>query len=222
MAVPHHHLNEIMIEGLTVTAASSPVESALGDSPASGSSRVGGHSANTKSRGANPESAVPHSGSPFKLPAARAAKADPALTAADELHFAAMAASLEQTRMQLSDRLDAARKEPARMGQEAVERDIEVRRLASRLRALQRFGLDACLGRIEPADGSGPLYIGRFGLTGTAGGSLLTDWRAPAAEPFFGASHANPMGLAGRRRYRWSQGFITDYWDERFTLGGGP
>ena len=41
----------------------------------------------------------------------------------------------------------------------------------------------------------------------------------PAAEPFFGATHANPMGLASRRRYRWTRGRITDYWDEVFTAG---
>ena len=46
------------------------------------------------------------------------------------------------------------------------------------------------------------------------------DWRSPAAEPFFGATHANPMGLVSRRRYRWSRGRISDYWDEVFTAEG--
>ncbi|HET8987890.1 MAG TPA: RNA polymerase recycling motor ATPase HelR, partial [Humibacillus sp.] len=45
----------------------------------------------------------------------------------------------------------------------------------------------------------------------------LVDWRSPAAEPFFGATHANPMGLASRRRYRWTRGRVTDYWDEVFV-----
>jgi DNA helicase IV len=49
------------------------------------------------------------------------------------------------------------------------------------------------------------------------GRRLLIDWRSPAAEPFFGATHANPMGLASRRRYRWARGRISDYWDEVFT-----
>ncbi|MEV1205919.1 RNA polymerase recycling motor ATPase HelR, partial [Microbispora rosea] len=44
--------------------------------------------------------------------------------------------------------------------------------------------------------------------------------RSPAAEPFFGATHANPMGLASRRRYRWTRGRISDYWDEVFTPDG--
>ena len=28
------------------------------------------------------------------------------------------------------------------------------------------------------------------------------------------------MGLASRRRYRWTNGRITDYWDEVFTADG--
>ena len=64
------------------------------------------------------------------------------------------------------------------------------------------------------------MYIGRLGLTDRAGRRLLLDWRSPAAEPFFGATHANPMGLASRRRYRWTRGRISDYWDEVFTAEG--
>ena len=64
------------------------------------------------------------------------------------------------------------------------------------------------------------MYIGRLGLTDGAGDRLLIDWRSPAAEPFFGATHANPMGLVSRRRYRWTRGRITDYWDEVFTADG--
>jgi hypothetical protein len=63
-------------------------------------------------------------------------------------------------------------------------------------------------------------YVGRLGLTDSAGQRLLLDWRSPAAEPFFGATHGDPMGLASRRRYRWSRGRITDYWDEVFTADG--
>ena len=64
------------------------------------------------------------------------------------------------------------------------------------------------------------MYIGRLGLRDSAGRQLLIDWRSPAAEPFFGATHANPMGLASRRRYRWTRGRISDYWDEVFTPDG--
>ncbi|HWJ84970.1 MAG TPA: RNA polymerase recycling motor ATPase HelR, partial [Cellulomonas sp.] len=156
--------------------------------------------------------------SAFDLPERLAAKADPALIAADEEHFAALAASLERSIAEVSDRLDATRKEPGRSGQQALERDQEIRRLSSRLRTLCRFGLDLCLGRM--VDGGEPVYVGRLGLTDADGRRLLLDWRSPAAEPFFGATHADPMGLVSRRRYRWTGGRVSDYWDEVFTADG--
>ncbi|MDZ5447131.1 RNA polymerase recycling motor ATPase HelR [Micromonospora sp. 4G57] len=156
----------------------------------------------------------------FGLPDPLSPKADPTLIARDEQHFAALAESLEQLFADLSDRLDAARKAPGGKGRQAVDRDMEIRRLTARLRALRRFGLDLCIGRMVSADNPEPVYVGRRGLTDSAGRRLLLDWRSPAAEPFFGATHANPMGLASRRRYRWTRGRITDYWDEVFTADG--
>ena len=158
--------------------------------------------------------------SAFDLPGNLAAKADPALIAGDQQHFAAIAETLEQSIADLTARLDAERKSPGGIGQEALDRDMQIHRLTSRLRALRRFGLDLCLGRIVRADNPEPVYIGRLGLTDRAGRRLLIDWRSPAAEPFFGATHANPMGLASRRRYRWTRGRISDYWDEVFTPDG--
>ncbi|MFF4378540.1 RNA polymerase recycling motor ATPase HelR [Kitasatospora sp. NPDC001547] len=155
--------------------------------------------------------------SAFDLPARLAAKADPALIGADERHFAAVAESLEQSIAELSDRLDALRRAPGGLGREAMDRDIEVHKLTGRLRALRRFGLDLCLGRVVLAGDAEPVYIGRLGLTDSEGRRLLVDWRSPAAEPFFAATHADPMGLVSRRRYRWNGGRIGDYWDEVFT-----
>lgn len=97
-----------------------------------------------------------------------------------------------------------------------MDRDLEIHRLSGRLGVLRRFGLDLCLGRIVPADGGEPLWIGRLGLSDDTGDPLLVDWRTPAAEPFFAATSAHPLGLASRRRYRWSGGRIVDYWDEAF------
>jgi hypothetical protein len=168
----------------------------------------------------------------FAIPDHLAAKADPDLIGPDERHFAAMAESLQRTIADLSARLDAARRETGESGhagreeaaREAMDRDLEVHRLTSRLRTLRRFSLDLCLGKMVPDDGSDPVYVGRLGLSDGDGGRLLVDWRSPAAEPFFGATHANPMGLASRRRYRWTQadgrGLVTDYWDEVFTPDG--
>jgi hypothetical protein len=158
--------------------------------------------------------------SAFDLPDRLAAKADPALIAGDERHFAAIAESLGESVTDLAGRIEAELKAPGGIGQAAMDRDVEIHRMAARLRTLSRFGLDLCLGRIVSTDSPGPTYIGRLGLTDHAGRRLLVDWRSPAAEPFFGATHANPMGLASRRRYRWTRGRISDYWDEVFTPDG--
>ena len=176
----------------------------------------------------------------FDLPERLAAKSDPALVGGDEQHFAAIAATLAHSIAGLDERLDELRRRPGGHGQAGVERDLEIHRVSARLRVLRRFGVDACLGRMVPADGSEPVYIGRFGLTvptpppsaagaslgasgrvgPAAGRRLLVDWRTPAAEPFFAATHAHPSGLVSRRRYRWTGGRVTDYWDEVFTAEG--
>ncbi|WP_433571042.1 RNA polymerase recycling motor ATPase HelR [Streptomyces sp. CA-251247] len=158
--------------------------------------------------------------SAFDLPDRLSSKNDPALISDDEQHFAAIARCLDESIAELSDRLDAERRTPGGIGRQAMDRDIEVHRLTARLRALRRFGLDLCLGHMVTEDGDEPLYVGRLGLTDSEGRRLLLDWRSPAAEPFFGATHANPMGLASRRRYRWTRGRISDYWDEVFTPDG--
>ncbi|WP_328376442.1 AAA family ATPase [Streptomyces sp. NBC_00440] len=156
----------------------------------------------------------------FDLPDRLSPKADPALISGDEQHFAAISECLDQSIAELSARLDAERRAPGGIGRQAMDRDMEIHRLTARLRTLRRFGLDLCLGHMVGADSADPVYVGRLGLKDSAGRRLLLDWRSPAAEPFFGATHANPMGLASRRRYRWTDGLISDYWDEVFTSDG--
>lgn len=155
----------------------------------------------------------------FTLPHDLAAKADPALIGADDEHFAAIAAHLNRTIADLSERLAAERRAPGGGGQEAMDRDLQIHRLTARLTLLRRFSLKVCLGRMV-TENAETVHVGRIGLSDGDGNPLLIDWRSPAAEPFFGATHAQPMGLVSRRRYRWSESRITDYWDEAFTTEG--
>lgn len=156
----------------------------------------------------------------FALPAERAAKAHPARIEADDRHFARIAATLDRERADARARLDELRRQPASHGQAALERDLEIRRLAGRLRLLERYDIDVCLGRMVIEGADEPVYVGRIGLSDHAGARLLVDWRAPAAGPFFAATRAEPMGLASRRRYRWTGRRVSDYWDEVFSAGG--
>src|SRR3954453_497152 len=121
--------------------------------------------------------------SAFDLPDQLARKADRALIAQDEVHFAAIAESLEQAMSELSDRLGAQRRSPGGAGQAAMDRDMEIHRLTARLRVLRRYGLDLCLGHMVRSGDPQPVYVGRLGLTDSAGRRLLIDWRSPAGEP---------------------------------------
>ncbi len=147
-------------------------------------------------------------------------KADAALIAEDERHFAAIVTALQTSVADLSARLDAARRAPGGAGQAALDRDQEVHRLTAQLTLLRRSGVDLCLGRMVSTEHERPVYIGRAGLADAGGRRLLVDWRTPVAEPFFAATHAQPMGLTSRRRYHWASGRVSDYWDEVFDLDG--
>ncbi len=157
----------------------------------------------------------------FEVQALDAGKRAARLIGPDEHAFAAIAAELRREGDELTERLDDTRRQQARWGQAAVERDVEVRRLEARARVLRRFGVDACLGRTVAAGGRERSYIGRVGVADPAGRRLLTDWRTPAAAVFFAATAAAPAGLSARRRYRWSQGRVVDYWDEVLDLDAG-
>ncbi len=152
----------------------------------------------------------------FTLPDQLSPKNDPALIADDTRHFTSITTSLRRTLTDAEERLQGLLREAGGKGRRAVDRDMEIHQLGSRIRPLRRFGLDLCLGRLVRDDGD-ILYVGRLGLTDSAGETLLVDWRTPLAAPFFAATRRDPMGLVSRRRYRWTHGRITDYWDEVFV-----
>lgn len=156
---------------------------------------------------------------PFHLPEGLHAKAAAELIDTDREHLRRIADTLHRQRTEVADRLAEVRGRDADPGDAAVDRDLEIRRLSGRLRVLERFGIDVCLGRMTPEIGD-PVYIGRIGLAAADGTRLLIDWRTPAAEPYFAATMEDPRGLVSRRRYRWADGRIGDYWDEALAPAG--
>ncbi len=152
----------------------------------------------------------------FALPRHLAAKAEASLIEHDQRQLALVAATISDQKRSLTAQLAELRRAPGRRGRAAMDRDLEIHRLSGRLGVLQRFGVDLCLGRIVRQD-SEVVYIGRVGISDCAGNPLIIDWRTPAAEPFFAATAAHPLGLVSRRRYRWRDGRIIDYWDESFA-----
>ncbi|MFY9331102.1 MAG: ATP-binding domain-containing protein [Candidatus Nanopelagicales bacterium] len=85
-----------------------------------------------------------------------------------------------------------------------TEQEAFVRLYAQRLTALNAAEERLCFGRLDLLADQ-PRYIGRIGLTDDDQSSLLTDWRAPAAEAFYQATAANP-GDVIRRRHLVTQG----------------
>lgn len=142
------------------------------------------------------------------------ARATEALIGSDARHLAAIAHALDTTLATHEARLADARATQARDGRAAVERDQAARRLASRTTQLALLRVDLCLGRFVPSDGGAPVYVGRTGLADENGTRLLVDWRTPAAAPFFAATRAEPLGVASRRRFRWTAGRLSGFWDE--------
>ena len=83
------------------------------------------------------------------------------------------------------------------------EREVAVHRWSERAAQLRAARAGLCFGRLDGREGA-PLYIGRVGLTDGDDGAATTalvDWRAPAAQPFYCATLATPMGLARRRHF---------------------
>ncbi|WP_051918879.1 HelD family protein [Prescottella defluvii] len=84
-----------------------------------------------------------------------------------------------------------------------------------------------CFGRIDGADE--PRYVGRVGILDEADDyeTLLLDWRAPLARPFYLATPAAPEGVTRRRHIRSRSRTVTSISDEYLDLaaaeanGGG-
>lgn len=79
-----------------------------------------------------------------------------------------------------------------------VEQEAFVRLFTERLAALRAAEDRLVFGSLALDTGE-MRAIGRVGLVDDAQQSMLTDWRARAAEPFYQATGAHPMGVRSRR-----------------------
>ena len=99
------------------------------------------------------------------------------------------------------------------------ERDSFAALHESRLAQLDAVDGSLCFGRLDLADGTRH-HIGRIGLTDESHDVLLVDWRAPAAEPFYRATAAEPMGVRRRRHLRTRGRDVLDVADDLFDVAG--
>ncbi|HEV7896579.1 MAG TPA: AAA family ATPase [Planosporangium sp.] len=76
---------------------------------------------------------------------------------------------------------------------------------------------------VEPAvPGGEARYIGRLGLRDEAHESLVVDWRAPAAAPFYRATPTDRMGVVRRRTLRSSGETVLDVEDDLLDPAAAP
>jgi DNA helicase IV len=119
---------------------------------------------------------------------------------AEQPVVSAMYARLDElTARATKDLARAKRSQTAGTPAAQVEREAMIRAYTERLGALVSAERRLCFGRLDFTAGGAPVYIGRLSLADEDQSLLLTDWRAPVAEPFYRATAAAPMGVSRRR-----------------------
>ncbi|MEV0596978.1 HelD family protein [Nonomuraea cavernae] len=101
--------------------------------------------------------------------------------------------------------------------QARLERDVAAGEQARRLARLNAVERGLCFGRVDDAAGQ-TVYIGRIGLRDEEYESVLIDWRAPAARPFYVATAGDPGGLVRRRHLHLRDRAVVGLDDEVFDL----
>lgn len=150
-----------------------------------------------------------------------------------DMLFARLDAEVSQSNERLRrvmKRVDAANPDAEAL----VERETEYHALNARLDRLNLAQLGLVFGRIDVGDaeaenpvpgnpGLDRRYIGRMGLDAREEGyrTLLLDWRAPMARPFYLATTAQPEGVTVRRHIRTSGRTVTGIDDEHLSVSPG-
>ncbi len=97
------------------------------------------------------------------------------------------------------------------------ERDALASVHSDHLIQLNAVGDRLCFGRLDLRDNQ-RRYVGRVGLSDDEGVRLLIDWRAPAAEAFYRATAADPLGVISRRHLTTAGRTVTAISDEVLDL----
>jgi DNA helicase IV len=100
------------------------------------------------------------------------------------------------------------------------QREVAASDLTSRIGRFWVADSGLCFGRLDRDSGE-VSHIGRIGLFDEDDDyrPLLTDWRAPAARPFYCATAANPEGVLRRRHFRTNGRRVLDFHDDVLDHG---
>jgi DNA helicase IV len=124
---------------------------------------------------------------------------------------------LDEVRSKLDVELGRVRSNPGGTHQWRQERDALATNLENRLAALDIGDLPLCFGRLDMNDRA-RYHVGRLGLSEVDYEPLLVDWRAPAAQPFYRATAADPQGVVRRRHLLTHGREVVGLDDEVFDL----
>ncbi|MBD7981396.1 AAA family ATPase [Oerskovia sp. Sa2CUA9] len=106
---------------------------------------------------------------------------------------------------------------PSGSPQNRSERDAFATLYEDRLAQLESVEERLTFGRLDLDDGT-TRYVGRIGLSDEDHASILTDWRAPAAQAFYRATAAHPDGVRRRRHLVTKGRNVTGLEDEVLDL----
>ncbi|NKY39291.1 AAA family ATPase, partial [Cellulomonas septica] len=138
--------------------------------------------------------------------------------AAEQRTVDGLYARLDDLRAQTRDRLARVRRSgPSGSPQNRSERDAFATLYEDRVAQLEAVEERLVFGRLDLEDGV-RRYVGRIGLTDEEQSPLLTDWRAPAAQPFYRATAAHPDGVVRRRHVVTRGRTVTGVEDEVLDL----
>jgi DNA helicase IV len=103
-----------------------------------------------------------------------------------------------------------------------VNAEVLAAGVEARVKALADLaGLPLFFGRLDylyaPGSEGEHFYIGRRHVHDADGDPMVIDWRAPVSQPFYRASHNDPMDVALRRRFGCTGGELTAYEDEHLS-----
>src|SRR5215471_20454480 len=73
---------------------------------------------------------------------------------------------------------------------------------ARRLEAFEDAERGLCFGRIDVEGAASPVYVGRRWVDDEERETLVVNWQAPTARPFYTATPHDPHGVRLRRRFR--------------------
>ena len=136
----------------------------------------------------------------------------------EQTHLTRLYERLDALRDQTRARLTEVRRRGATgTPQNRSERDAFATLYEDRLAQLNAVESGLAFGRLDMTGGDRH-HIGRIGLTDEGHDTLLVDWRAPVAEPFYRATPADPHGVVRRRHLRTRGRKLLDVEDDVFDL----